>query len=43
MDRNKHAKTDTSQSKEQANSNNDNTFGEQPINNKSEEEMVCIY
>jgi hypothetical protein len=43
MDQNEHAKTNAFQSKEQANSNNDNTFGEQSINNKSEEEKVCIY
>jgi hypothetical protein len=42
-DREKHAKTDTIQIEEQANSSNAYTFDGEPINNSTEVEQVCIY
>jgi hypothetical protein len=41
-DSKKHAKTDTFQIEEQANSSSAYTFNGQPINNSTEEEQVCI-
>jgi hypothetical protein len=41
-DRKNHATTDTFQIDEQANSNDSYMFDGQPINNKTEEEQVCI-